>query len=75
MDLYQTYLLLGIALGIVSLIRIFSAAVDGTRPRFSVLFLFAAIGLIYYANVLSSDGLGPADVTTALAKLFSELFG
>ena len=75
MTLFETYLLLGVALGIVSIIRIFSSAVDGTRPRLSVLFLFAAIGMIYYANTLAGKTLGPTDFTTALSKLFAEIKG
>lgn len=75
MALFETYLLLGIALGIVALIRIFSAAVDGTRPRYSVLFLFVGIGLVYYARVLSGKSLNVTDVTSALSKLFNEITG
>jgi len=73
--LYETYLLLGLALGIVALIRIFSAAVDGTRPKLSLLFLFAAIGLVYYSNRLAGKTLGPTDITTALSKLFAQITG
>jgi hypothetical protein len=73
LESYENFLLLGIGLGLVALIRIFSAAVDGTRPRLSVLFLFVAIGMIYYSGRLAGRPLSANDVTTALAKLFAEL--
>lgn len=72
---YETFLLLGLALVIIAMIRIFSSAVDGTRPRASVLFLFAGIGLVYYSFQLAGKTLGPTDVTAALGNLFSQIFG
>jgi hypothetical protein len=72
---FEIFLLLGIAIGIVSIIRIFSSAVDGTRPRISVLFLFVGIGLYYYASKLAGKTLGPTDITTALANMFGQLTG
>jgi uncharacterized membrane protein len=73
--LWEVYLLLGIALGIVSLIRIFSSAVDGTRPRYSILFLFAGVGMAYYGSVISGKELTIIDVKNALFHLFAQLFG
>jgi hypothetical protein len=72
---FEIYLLVGIALGIIALVRIFSSAVDGTRPTFSVIILFVAIASVWYSNRLSGEPLGINTVKTALVNLFAEITG
>jgi hypothetical protein len=73
MNLYDTYLLVGSALIVAGCISLFSATVDGRRPRAAIIMLVIGFGAIYGASTQAGEAMSLRDIPRAIGHLIETL--